>query len=86
MFRSIPLCNKLCYDKELKRSWRIHETKLQGIKGSVGKEHPQKFKFLDQRPKKAALEEVRNIEIEQANRVLLTKIKNIGEKGNCHLT
>lgn len=37
--------------------------------------------FLNQRPKKAALEEVRNIEIEKENHVLLAKIKNIEEKG-----
>jgi hypothetical protein len=37
--------------------------------------------FLEQRPKKAALDEVRNIEVEKENHVLLSKIKNIGEKG-----
>lgn len=65
MFRAIPTNNKICFDKDLKRSWRIHEEKLKRIKGSVGKEKPQQFLFLDQRPKKAALAEVRNIEIEK---------------------
>lgn len=78
MFRAIPTSNKICFDKELKRSWRIHENKMQRMKGSVGKDKPQQFMFLEQRPKKAAIAEVRNIEIEKENHVLLSKIKMIG--------
>lgn len=48
------------------------------MKGSVGKDKPQQFMFLEQRPKKAAIAEVRNIEIEKENHVLLSKIKMIG--------
>lgn len=37
MFRSIPVSNKLCFDKDVKRSWKIHEAKMSTLKGSVGK-------------------------------------------------
>lgn len=65
MFRSIPMTNKLCFDKDVKRAWKIHESKLRELKSSVGKERPEKFQFLDQRPKKIALKEVRNMEIDR---------------------
>ncbi len=82
MFRAIPMSNKLCFDKEVKRSWKIHESKLSCLKGSVGKERPERFDFLDQRPKKIALQEVRNIEVDRENQALLKKIKSIETKGN----
>jgi hypothetical protein len=81
MFRAIPVSNKLCFDKEVKRSWKIHESKLSCLKGSVGKERPERFEFLDQRPKKIALQEVRNIEVDRENQALLKKIKTIESKG-----
>ena len=37
MFRSIPMSNKLCFDKEVKRAWKIHETKLRDLKSSVSR-------------------------------------------------
>ena len=40
MFRSIPVINKLCFDKDIKRSWKIHEMKLTKLKSSVGKVAP----------------------------------------------
>ena len=43
MFRSIPMSNKLCFDKEVKRAWKIHEGKLRELKSSVGKVRPEKF-------------------------------------------
>lgn len=52
MFRSIPVANKLCFDKELKRSWEIHEKKLKSLKSSVDHTKPREFHFLYSRPKK----------------------------------
>ena len=63
MFRAIPTNNKLCMDKDLKRCWKIHDNKVKNIKSTVSKEKPQYFLFLDQRPKKYALEDFRNTEI-----------------------
>lgn len=37
MFRAIPVSNKLCFDRDVKRSWKIHEEKLKKLKGAVGK-------------------------------------------------
>jgi hypothetical protein len=37
MFRAIPVSNKLCFDKDVKRSWKIHESKLSSLKSNVGK-------------------------------------------------
>lgn len=37
MDRGIPVSNKICFDKDLKRVWKIHEDKLRNLKGSVGK-------------------------------------------------
>ena len=37
MFRSIPMSNKLCFDKEVKRAWKIHESKLRDLKSSVSR-------------------------------------------------
>lgn len=34
------MSNKLCFDKDVKRSWKIHEAKLQSLKSHVGKERP----------------------------------------------
>ena len=49
------------------------------MKSSVGKERPPHFRFLDQRPKKAALKDVRNIEINNENSHLLRRIKELGK-------
>lgn len=43
MFRAIPMSNKLCFDKDVKRSWKIHEAKLNNLKSRVGKDRPEKF-------------------------------------------
>jgi hypothetical protein len=43
MFRAIPVSNKICFDKEVKRSWKIHEDKLENLKATVGKEQPEKY-------------------------------------------
>jgi hypothetical protein len=34
------MSNKLCFDKDVKRAWKIHEAKLRDLKSSVGKERP----------------------------------------------
>jgi len=81
MFRSIPVTNKLCFDKDVKRAWKIHEAKISSFKSSLSKERPEHFDFLDQRLKKAALKEVRNMEVDRENQVLLKKIKEIESKG-----
>ena len=65
MFRAIPVSNKLCFDREVKRSWKIHESKLNKLKSHLSKEKPEKFEFLDSRPKKVALQDVRNMEIDR---------------------
>lgn len=75
------MSNKLCFDKEVKRSWKIHEAKLNNLKSSISKDRPEKFDFLDHRPKKIALQEVRNLEIDRENQALLKKIKQIETKG-----
>lgn len=56
MFRAIPMSNKLCFDKDVKRSWKIHEAKLSNLRSRLGKERPERFEFLEQRPKKVALQ------------------------------
>ena len=37
MFRSIPVSNKICFDKQLKRNWKIHERKLNEMKSKLSK-------------------------------------------------
>ena len=81
MFRAIPVNNKVCFDRELKRNWKIHEKKLRNIRSTLSQDRPQYYRFLDQRAKRAALEEVRNYEIHQENQCLLTKIKTIEQLG-----
>lgn len=56
MFRQIPVANKLCFDKELKRSWEIHERKLKNLKCSIDRSRPAEFEFLQSRPKKEVLQ------------------------------
>jgi len=59
------MSNKLCFDKDVKRSWKIHEQKINNLRSSVSNERPEKFKFLDKRQKKVALAEVRNMEVDR---------------------
>lgn len=35
------------------------------LKSSVGKHRPERFDFLDQRPKKIALQEMRDMEVDR---------------------
>lgn len=81
MFRSIPVANKLCFDKQLKRSWQIHEKKLKTLKSSIDRNKPQEFQFLYSRPKKQVLQDLRNTEIMRENKVLLSKISEISQEG-----
>jgi hypothetical protein len=46
MFRAIPVSNKICFDKELKRNWKIHEQKLMEMKSKLSKERAEEFSFL----------------------------------------
>ena len=65
MFRAIPTNNKICFDKDLKRSWKIHADKVRNIQSTLKQVRPSQYAFLDQRPKKIALQEVRFMEIEK---------------------
>ena len=40
MFRAIPVSNKLCFDREVKRSWKIHESKLTRLKSKLSQDKP----------------------------------------------
>lgn len=86
MFRSIPVANKLCFDKELKRSWEIHENKLKHLKCSIDRSKPSEFGFLQSRPKKEVLREFRDAEVLRENRVLLNKISEISVEGKPAVT
>ena len=86
MFRSIPVANKICFDKDLKRKWRIHERKLRDLKCSLDMKKPQHFDFLASKPKREELEEARNTEIMRENQVLLNKISTISVQGTSTVT
>lgn len=60
MFRSIPVANKICFDKDLKRQWRIHEKKLRELKSSIDSKEPQTYDFLITNPKKEEIIDTRN--------------------------
>lgn len=86
MFRSIPVANKICFDKDLKRQWRIHEKKIKDLKCTIDFKEPQSFDFLASKLKKEEIMDIRNAEIMRENQVLLSKISNITIQGKILLT
>ena len=86
MFRAIPVANKICFDKDLKRQWKIHEKKLKDLKCSIDFQQPPTYDFLSTKPKREELQDLRNNEILRENRVLLSKIGAISIQGNLCFT
>jgi hypothetical protein len=43
MNREVPMQNRICGFKEIKRAWEIHETKLKHLRGSIDTVAPKKY-------------------------------------------
>lgn len=55
MFRSIPVQNKLCFQREHERKIQMHETKIRDMKKMIDNAAPPQYEFLITRKKKEAL-------------------------------
>lgn len=82
MHRSITIGNKLCYDKDLKRAWLIHECKLKKLKSTVDTGRKLHTPTMPKPGKKEALKENRIKVIDRENSILLDRINAINCKGS----
>jgi hypothetical protein len=77
MHRSIKVGNKLCFDKDLKRAWLIHEAKMKNIRSSIDTGRIRPLIPLISSSKKEALKEEKMDYIDKENKFLLQKMDSI---------
>ncbi|KAF4690558.1 hypothetical protein FOZ63_032414 [Perkinsus olseni] len=79
MYRSLPVCNKICARKVDERNKEIHKQKLKEMRSTVDTREPQVCHLEHMRinAKREQLLEERYCEIDRENRILLQKMSDI---------
>jgi len=73
----MPVQNKACMEKYLKRCQERHIQKLRDMKCSIDNNSPKQATHLKNKVKKNALMEERILQVETENRLLLEKMSHI---------
>lgn len=81
MFRSVPISNKLCFQREHERKIHAHEESVRMMKRMIDNESPVQYAFLETRKKKEAIAEQRHQEIDHENKMLINKMTSIVNRG-----
>uniref|UniRef100_A0A7S2WX22 Uncharacterized protein n=1 Tax=Rhizochromulina marina TaxID=1034831 RepID=A0A7S2WX22_9STRA len=77
-FRKVmPMGNKACYDRHVKKNQERHRQRLASMKCSIDCAPPRRFPHLERNQKKEQLMEERYAEIEKDNRLLLERMSYI---------
>ena len=75
--KAIPVQNKACMERHIRRCQELHKKKLRDMKSSVDNNAPRDGSHLRTKAKKNALIEDRIKTIETENRILLQKMSHI---------
>lgn len=75
--KAIPVQNKACMERHIRRCQELHKKKLRDMKSSVDNKAPRAGSHLRTKAKKNALVEDRIKTIETENRILLQKMSHI---------
>lgn len=55
MNSEIPVANRICSYKQMKRNWEIHESKILSLKCGIDQSPPQKYIFGRKKPSACSL-------------------------------
>lgn len=74
MYRAQPVQNKILQRKWNQQEHDIHKEKIRNVKSSLERSRDRRWSVPNRNPKKEAILETRNTEIERENRILLEKM------------
>mmetsp|Transcript_36549 Transcript_36549/g.44106 ORF Transcript_36549/g.44106 Transcript_36549/m.44106 type:complete len:186 (-) Transcript_36549:61-618(-) len=75
--KAMPVANRVCNERYIKKSQARHRQKLRDMRSSIDNKSPRQATHLKTKAKKNALMEDRFAQIESENRLLLEKMSHI---------